>query len=375
MPLPPLDSSTSSDSPALSGHLVVFTGRLASFTRREAQTLVERLGGAVSDDISAGTTLLVVGAGGASTPSEGEKSYKVRRAEEINEKRPGQLAIVSEDEFCHLAGVPSLNDLRRQYHALRDIVARYHALREDHVRYLIKYGIVWPVVRTNSDILFSFADLTIIKQVAEDLGHGQPFRAILRSLLASQRGQLSFDFRAEGAPAKVVALVPRPAAPPSSVRPSAEAAFEAEEYFRRASALDDDDDSDRAQAAAAYRKALELDPHLVPALINLANVHYAHDELAEAQALYERAIAEGAEYFEAHFNLGNVHHDMGRFAEARAAYEHALALNPYYADAHFYLAVTLEKMGLSAEARPHWVSYQRLAPTGEWIQLAREFSE
>jgi hypothetical protein len=37
--------------------------------------------------------------------------------------------------------------------------------------------------------------------------------------------------------------------------------------------------------------------------------------------------------------------------------------------------VTLEKMGRSAEARVHWRAYQHLAPTGEWVELAREFSD
>ena len=35
----------------------------------------------------------------------------------------------------------------------------------------------------------------------------------------------------------------------------------------------------------------------------------------------------------------------------------------------------LEKMGLSHDARPHWKSYMQLAPQGEWVELAREFSE
>ena len=52
-----------------------------------------------------------------------------------------------------------------------------------------------------------------------------------------------------------------------------------------------------------------------------------------------------------------------------------MALNPTYADAHFYLAVTLEKTGHSPEAKPHWKAYQELAPDGEWIELAREFTE
>jgi len=28
-----------------------------------------------------------------------------------------------------------------------------------------------------------------------------------------------------------------------------------------------------------------------------------------------------------------------------------------------------------AEAKPHWRTYQELAPNGEWIELAREFSD
>ena len=163
------------------------------------------------------------------------------------------------------------------------------------------------------------------------------------------------------------APVSRPAAIPSTAR--------AEEYFRQGSALDDGNDANLEEAAAAYRKALEFDPYLVAALINLANVHYGRDELAEAQALYERAIALEPDFFEAHFNLGNIYHDLALFAEAQACYGEALRLNPTYADAHFYLAVTYEKMGLSLEARPHWLAYQQLEPDGEWVELAKEFSE
>ena len=69
----------------------------------------------------------------------------------------------------------------------------------------------------------------------------------------------------------------------------------------------------------AYRRALEIDPYLVPALINLANIHYSRDEIAEAQALYERAIALEPDVFEAHFNLGNIFHDLGRYRRRRPA--------------------------------------------------------
>ncbi|MGH9314295.1 MAG: tetratricopeptide repeat protein, partial [Vicinamibacterales bacterium] len=151
----------------------------------------------------------------------------------------------------------------------------------------------------------------------------------------------------------------------------------AAKYFLEGAALDEPDAEPERQdqAAAAYRRALIIDPELVPAIVNLANIHYAGDELIEAEALYERAIALDPECFEAHFNLGNIYHDLSRYVEAVACYREAVTLNPGYADAHFYLAVTLEKMGQSAEAKPHWNSYQRLAPDGEWVELAKEFSE
>jgi len=201
----------------------------------------------------------------------------------------------------------------------------------------------------------------------------------VRTLLASRVGQLELDFRLDAQPAKVLTLQRPPAvSPPRTGTPTVGEAALAEEYFRTGSKLDDARAGGEAhldEAAAAYRRALELDPYLVAALINLANIHYSRDELAEAQALYERAIAIEPDVFEGHFNLGNIHHDLGHFQDAQACYQEALRLNPHYADAHFYLAVTFEKIGLSAEARPHWRAYQQLAPNGEWVELAREFSE
>ena len=57
------------------------------------------------------------------------------------------------------------------------------------------------------------------------------------------------------------------------------------------------------------------------------------------------------------------------------AYREALAINPAYPEAHFYLAVTLEKLGRSPEARPHWKTYRELAPEGEFVELAKEFTD
>jgi tetratricopeptide (TPR) repeat protein len=371
----------------LAGQLVVFTGKLSSLGRKEARSLVARLGGATAADVNARTTMLVIGDEGFGPATE-EKSNKLKRAEELNAQAAPERAIriLTEEDFCRLAGVQSVDALKRQYHAMRDLLVRYRALREDHLRYLVKCGILRPVHRTNADTFFAFPDLQIIKQANDGLDQGMAFRGIVRTLLALRQGQLELDFRLDAAPAKIITLRrPSSSSPPApgqkplltvgAARVPVHDTSLAEEYFRAASALDDGDESRQDEAAARYRKALEYDPYLVAALINLANIHYSRDELVEAQALYERAISLESDFFEAHFNLGNIYHDLGRFSEAQACYRESLRLNPFYADAHFYLAVTFEKMGLSQEARPHWCAYQQLAPQGEWVELAKEFSE
>ena len=390
-------SSPESSRLPLAGQLVVFTGKLSSLGRRDARELVSRLGGVTAGDVNAKTTMLVIGAEGFGPTANADEepaeagmgrtvrdtSNKLRRAEELN-AQPGvvhPIRILTEEEFCRLAGVATPDTLKRQYHALRDVLARYRALREDHLRYLVKCGVLRPVLRTNADTFFAFPDLAAIKQANDELVQGLSFRSVVRTLIAARQGQLEFDFRLDAAPAKIISLRrPETARQEASSR-TAEGSVSmretalAEEYFCMASALDEGDDSTQEEAATAYRKALEHDPYLVAALINLANIHYSRDELAEAQALYERAIGLESDFFEAHFNLGNIYHDLTRFPEAQACYREALRLNPFYADAHFYLAVTFEKMGLSQDARPHWRSYQQLAPQGEWVELAREFSE
>jgi len=259
----------------------------------------------------------------------------------------------------------------------RQLLERYEHVRDDHLRYMQKWGLIRPPHRAHGETFYAFQDLAMIQQADAELADGANFRAVLRNLLASRAGQLAFDFRLDARPAKVLQLTRREPPPMAAlmetVRPPEPSS--AEQYFAAGSILDDGNPANFEEAAIAYRRALEIDPYIVPAIINLANIHYAHDEIAEAQALYERAIALEPDVFEAHFNLGNIFHDLARYTEAQACYRDALTLNPTYADAHFYLAVTLEKSGQSNEARRHWRIYQQLAPNGEWVALAKEFSD
>jgi tetratricopeptide (TPR) repeat protein len=412
------------DTPPLAGQVVVFAGTLARSSRREATALVERQLGRVVAAVTRETTMLVLG---RDVEAEAADERRVAEARRLNERYPGRVRIVSEDDFYGLAGVDvETADPAATLYGSRAIRSRYPALRDDHLRYLERWGLIRPVRKARNEAFYGFADLAVIRQASAELARGLSFRAVLRALVAERAGQLAFDFqppKGDTQPAKVVTLTPRvrrgtpgvvagpgagtgtglgtgvaagtgagvaSATSGSASAPSpgfvgldptgraahADEAFEmAARYFADGSALDTGDDDQQHAAMLAYRRALALDPYMVAALVNLANLHYAHDAIAEAEALYEKALSLEPTCFEARFNLGNVFHDTGRFEDASRCYIQALSLDPGYADAHFYLAVTLEKLGRSPEARPHWMAYQRLAPEGEWVELAREFSD
>jgi len=349
------------DRQPFAGDHVAISGRLALFSKRDVRSLVERLGGVFSADVTPRTTVIISAATLLDPPAT------VRR-------------VLTEDEFCRDAGLPDLETLKSRYYSARDLRAMYSALRDEHLRYLEKWGLIGAVAGR-----YSFADLHVIREAAAEIERGASLPAILRSLDAERQGQLALDFQpvrpAERAPAKVLSLRPSgPAATqeaPSTRAQDIAAANQAlaAKYFLEGAELDDGENRDLTAAAGAYRRAALFDPHLVPAVVNLANIYYERDELVEAEALYEKAIRLDVECFEAYFNLGNIHHDLGRFPEALAAYRDALTINPAYPEAHFYLAVTLEKLGRSADARPHWRQYRDLAPDGEFVALATEFSD
>jgi tetratricopeptide (TPR) repeat protein len=343
----------------LAGEQVSLVGKLRLLSRRDTRAIVERLGGTFSPELSSRTTVVVSG-------GETDVPGHVRR-------------VMSEDELCRAAGLPDTDTLRSHYYSARDLRAMYPALRDDHLRYMARWGLIRPVAGR-----YSFADLHLVRQAAAEIERGASLHGFLRGWSAEQQGQLALDFqpaRGDRAPARVVSL-PAPPPPETSLFPSDRAQqiaaanhTLAARYFLEGAALDDGEERDLDGACAAYRRAVLFDPQLVPAIVNLANIHYDRDQVVEAEALYEKAIRVDAECFEAYFNLGNIHHDLGRYAEAVAAYREALAINPGYPEAHFYLAVTLEKLGRSTEAKPHWRQYRELAPEGEFVELAREFSD
>ena len=179
------------------GHTVVFTGKLSSLGRKEATALVERLGGSAEREVTARTTMLVIGGEGftgspdriaAAGTGRGQfdKSRKLRKAEEVNAKSPGRVKILDEDEFCRLGGVPSHAALSQRYHSARRIRELYPLVGGARLRHLEAWGLVRPVVRTNADTYYSFRDVAIIKQVHDELQQNPSFRGVVRRQLAAR---------------------------------------------------------------------------------------------------------------------------------------------------------------------------------------------
>ena len=115
-----------------------------------------------------------------------------------------------------------------------------------------------------------------------------------------------------------------------------------------------------AEARDAYEAALERDPELVSARINLGRLMHAENRITEAEALYRAALEQDPRSALAAFNLGVALEDQGAADDAVAAYEKALALEPSYADAHFNLSRLLEAKGDTRGALRHLNTFRRL---------------
>ena len=176
--------------------------------------------------------------------------------------------------------------------------------------------------------------------------------------------QLAFDFdAAPGRPLSVVGGA-------RGEHPAPLSQEDIQQLFLRAVRLEEDR-ATVSEAAALYRRILELRHSHAPSAINLGTIHYNLREFSLAEHYYRRATEADPEYALAFFDLGNVLDELKRLPDAVAAYERAVRLVPQYADAHYNLALAYERQGLRRRALRHWVTYVRLDPVGPWSSHAR----
>ncbi len=136
-----------------------------------------------------------------------------------------------------------------------------------------------------------------------------------------------------------------------------DAAARAQQEFQRAL---DTQDADPVEACAAYRRALELDPELVEAYVNLGRLTHQLGDAQEAARIYALALEASPDDPIVHFNLALALEDSRGAGPAAHHYECALRLDPDFADAHYNLAGLCEQLGREADALRHYHAYKKL---------------
>lgn len=284
--------------------------------------------------------------------------------------------------------------------------ARIVALPERSIRACVRAGVLVPERGADGVMRFGFRDLLVLRATKGLLDSGLPSGRVTRSLGALRRqlpddahlsgltlssegghmvvsdgaarwepdsGQVLLDFdasfaeRGDAPPpdAQPIALPPRPAAAQrATARPRLVAAGapdedegSAESWFAAGCDLEAES---LEEARRAYARALELDPKMADAHVNLGRLDHEAGELGRAEVHYRTAVAEAPDDPVPHFNLGVLLEERGRRDEAVYAYRQALARDPEFADAHCNLGLLRESMGRRDEAVRHLMEARRL---------------
>ena len=266
-------------------------------------------------------------------------------------------------------------------------VATLLGLSAERVRSYVRAGFLSPRQGPRGEYYFSFQDLVLLRtakgllaanvprrrvrialeNLREQLPHDQPLTGVRisaqghhvvvrdgRDVWNPESGQAVFDFELSelAREAATLTLYTPPADPGEREEPETAA-----DWYVRGCFLEDDSPE---EALAAYRRALELDPGLADAHLNLGRLLHEQGSTLEAEHCYRQALTARPEDATAAYNLGVALQDLGRLEAAAEAYENALELDRTLADAHYNLAGIYEELGQREAAFRHLRTYRTM---------------
>jgi tetratricopeptide (TPR) repeat protein len=259
-------------------------------------------------------------------------------------------------------------------------VAKFAILPDARIRSCVRAGVLAPRRGRGGQLEWSFQDLLLLKTTKGLLDARVPL-ARIRRMVASLRRQLpddqalssltifadgrrvvawdgtarwqpdsgqflfNFDVQAVASEVSRPASLPAPA-PDIAAKPSRTA----EEWFNLGCELDA---ASPEEARHAYHQALELDPAMTDAHVNLGRLYHVARQPDQAEAHYRAAAQQTPDDPVAPFNLGVLLEELGRTDEAMQAYRGALTANPAFADAHHNLGLLFDALGKRAQAMTH----------------------
>ena len=261
----------------------------------------------------------------------------------------------------------------KQHFTTRE-VAKILSLPEWRIRSCVRAGFLAQVRGPGERNVFSFQDLLLLRTTKGLLNARVPLQRIRRILQSLKKqlpedknlwnvsvyadgkrvvvkngdarwqpdsGQFLFNFAARELAKKMHLPVKKKTPPPDR---------SADDWFDFATEIEG---SAPKEAMRGYEQALDLDPGLAEAHVNLGRLYHEDGKYEKAEGHYLAAIEKDPEYALAHFNLGVLLEDAGRPKEAAAAYHKALEFDPTFADAHYNLALIYEAEGKRTEAFKH----------------------
>jgi tetratricopeptide (TPR) repeat protein len=107
-------------------------------------------------------------------------------------------------------------------------------------------------------------------------------------------------------------------------------------------------------AAAEFEAALQVNPRLIMAHVNLIAMYGELGQWDKAERHFREASTLDPGWAETYYNWGLLLMRRGRTAEANQAFRKALAANPHYAEANVELGQLLDESGRAAEAQQHF---------------------
>jgi tetratricopeptide (TPR) repeat protein len=266
-------------------------------------------------------------------------------------------------------------------------VAKIAILPQARIRSCVRAGVLSPSRGRGGQLEWSFQDLLLLKTTKGLLNARIPLARIRRMVASLKRqlpddrtlssltiyadgrrvvawdgtarwqpdsGQFLFNFDVQ-AVASVVNQPERLPAP--ALEATGQPTRTAEQWFNLGCELDV---ASPEEARHAYHQALELDPAMADAHVNLGRLYHEAKQPAQAEAHYRAAAQQTSDDPVVHFNLAVLLEELGRTDEAIQAYRCALEANPDFADAHYNLGLLFDALGKRALAMTHLRAARKL---------------
>ncbi len=117
-----------------------------------------------------------------------------------------------------------------------------------------------------------------------------------------------------------------------------------------------------AEAEAAYRRALKIDPDFTPARANLSRFYATRSRPADAEKVLSEGLQRQPDIGELQYSLGLLLAEGQRLPEAEKALSRAARLMPGNARAQYNHGLALQQLGQRKPAESALLAAQRLAP-------------